>query len=142
MDESCRRSHEKHKRRVREQYGDVPTKADLFNEQNGNCAICGKSIDMGLKFPDPWFASYDHIVPLSRGGDHVPSNIQLAHLSCNKKKFTMTMDEYRKSIELAASIYDQSVQTLRPAKIVSNSITPMDRLAADLWDEIMQPCQS
>jgi 5-methylcytosine-specific restriction endonuclease McrA len=28
----------------------------------------------------------DHIVPLSRGGTHEPSNVQLAHYGCNSKR--------------------------------------------------------
>jgi 5-methylcytosine-specific restriction endonuclease McrA len=51
------------------------------------CAICGKPVNFDLKFPDPMSPTADHIIPISLGGH--PSdlgNLQLAHLSCNRRK--------------------------------------------------------
>lgn len=51
------------------------------------CAICGRPVDFGLKYPDPMSATVDHIIPINRGGH--PSaleNLQLAHLICNREK--------------------------------------------------------
>lgn len=51
------------------------------------CGICGKPIDMSLKYPHPMSPCIDHIVPISKGGH--PSdidNLQLAHWSCNRAK--------------------------------------------------------
>jgi len=51
------------------------------------CGICGKPVDKTLRFPDPWSATIDHIIPVDKGGD--PSNIgnlQLAHFYCNRQK--------------------------------------------------------
>lgn len=51
------------------------------------CGICGKPVDMNLKFPNPLSKSVDHIIPVSKGGH--PSdinNLQLAHLCCNRSK--------------------------------------------------------
>ena len=39
-----------------------------------------------LAYPHPRSASLDHIEPLSLGGQHVHSNVQLAHLDCNMAK--------------------------------------------------------
>jgi 5-methylcytosine-specific restriction endonuclease McrA len=36
-----------------------------------------------VKRPD---ASMDHLVPLSKGGDHSWANVALAHRSCNSKR--------------------------------------------------------
>ena len=33
------------------------------------CAICGRPVNFDLKFPDPWSATVDHIVPISKGGN-------------------------------------------------------------------------
>jgi 5-methylcytosine-specific restriction endonuclease McrA len=38
-------------------------------------------------------ASIDHIVPLSAGGLHCRSNVQLAHFGCNAKKNNKTRRE-------------------------------------------------
>lgn len=51
------------------------------------CGICGKPVDMKLKYPDPMSKCIDHIIPIDRGGH--PSdidNLQLAHWMCNRMK--------------------------------------------------------
>lgn len=51
------------------------------------CAICGRPVDMSLKWPHPMSKSIDHIIPISKGGH--PSdldNLQLAHFCCNRQK--------------------------------------------------------
>lgn len=51
------------------------------------CALCGKSVDMSLKFPHPLSKTVDHIIPVSRGGNPSDiSNLQLAHFCCNRQK--------------------------------------------------------
>lgn len=58
-------------------------------ERDGlQCGICDETVDMDLKFPDPFSPSVDHIIPSSRGGTHDPENLQLAHLWCNWIKNT------------------------------------------------------
>jgi hypothetical protein len=39
-----------------------------------------------LTFPNPACASLDHLIPLSRGGGHKTTNVQLAHLRCNTSR--------------------------------------------------------
>ena len=57
------------------------------------CGICGKPVDMTLKFPHPLSKSIDHIIPVSKGG-HPSSidNLQLAHLCCNRDKSSKLME--------------------------------------------------
>lgn len=45
----------------------------------GRCGICSAPIH-------PKDLSFDHIIPLSRGGAHATENIQLAHIKCNNRK--------------------------------------------------------
>jgi hypothetical protein len=49
------------------------------------CWICRHAVDMSLKWPDPWSASGDHVVPLSRGGD-IKGQLGLSHLRCNQRR--------------------------------------------------------
>ncbi len=58
---------------------DTITLAKVFRRDRGTCQICGKWVK-------PRYASLDHIVPISKGGTHVWSNIQLVHLVCNLRK--------------------------------------------------------
>ncbi len=51
------------------------------------CGICGRPVNFDKRFPDPWSATLDHIVPVSKGGDPAAlENLQLAHLQCNRQK--------------------------------------------------------
>ena len=58
------------------------------------CALCGKPVDMRLKFPDPLSKSVDHIIPVSKGGHPSDiSNLQLAHLGCNRSKSSKMIEK-------------------------------------------------
>ena len=51
------------------------------------CGICGRPVNFDKKFPDPWSATLDHIIPIDKGGDPANlENLQLAHLQCNRIK--------------------------------------------------------
>lgn len=60
--------------------------AEIAERDGWMCGICGGRIPKRAKHPDGRSLSIDHIVPLSEGGDHVPSNVQVAHLKCNLSK--------------------------------------------------------
>lgn len=57
------------------------------------CQLCGRKVAKARLYPDPLSRSLDHIVPLSRGGDHVLANVHLAHLGCNTAKSTKPAGE-------------------------------------------------
>lgn len=59
----------------------------IIYASQSNCAICGRAVDFNRRFPDPWSATLDHIIPISKGGDPASlENLQLAHLQCNRIK--------------------------------------------------------
>lgn len=72
-----------------EQFDETITLKKVFDKFNGVCQICGgmcdwRSIEHGhIKRLYP---TVDHIVPLSKGGLHTWSNVQLAHMGCNAGK--------------------------------------------------------
>ncbi|MCP4828485.1 MAG: HNH endonuclease [Proteobacteria bacterium] len=43
---------------------------------------------------NPLSATKDHVVPLSKGGEHSQSNIVAACLRCNGDKADLTLDEW------------------------------------------------
>jgi hypothetical protein len=58
------------------------------------CGICGKPVDMSLRWPNPMSKCIDHIIPVSKGGH--PSdidNLQLAHMCCNREKSDKILKE-------------------------------------------------
>lgn len=55
---------------------------EIFERDNWICGICEEPVDQHApNLRDA--ASLDHIIPMSRGGDHLPGNVQLAHFGCN-----------------------------------------------------------
>ena len=58
----------------------------IFERDGWICGICGRKINRRLKNPNPFSVSIDHIIPLSKGGDDSPTNVQAAHLRCNMSK--------------------------------------------------------
>lgn len=57
------------------------------------CGICGKKINRRVKAPHPTSPSLDHIVPMSKGGGHLYSNVQAAHFLCNSQKGNGAADD-------------------------------------------------
>lgn len=60
---------------------------DLIEKQNFRCALSNRILT-------PETASLDHIVPISRGGDHDLSNLWVIEHLINSAKGTMTVDEF------------------------------------------------
>lgn len=52
---------------------------DIYDEQGGKCAICGKSIKLGEH-------EVDHKIPFVYGGGNERGNLQLVHRKCNNAK--------------------------------------------------------
>lgn len=59
---------------------------EIFERDGWLCQICTEEIDRSLVWPDRRSVSLDHIIPIARGGAHVRSNVQCAHLGCNSSK--------------------------------------------------------
>lgn len=51
-----------------------------------DCGICKTPVDLSLEHPDPWSPSVDHVIPRAHGGSDDPTNLQVAHLTCNQNK--------------------------------------------------------
>jgi 5-methylcytosine-specific restriction endonuclease McrA len=58
----------------------------LYLRDEGTCQLCKQPCSKA-----EW--SIDHIIPLSRGGEHSYENTQLAHRSCNSRKGNKILEE-------------------------------------------------
>lgn len=59
---------------------------------DGPCPICGRPIDRTVRWPDPWAAEVDEIIPVSRGGSPTDlRNLQRVHRRCNQLKSDRSM---------------------------------------------------
>lgn len=52
------------------------------------CVLCFKPVEFAV-------ASLEHLTPLSRGGTNNYDNLGIAHLDCNIKKHTKTLEEWQ-----------------------------------------------
>lgn len=84
----CSHRDAKHRRkqRVRSALGVSLGLDQLISRDRGRCALCGRKVAVGKKAPHPLSPTVDHIIPLSMGGAHDQSNLQLAHFECNWRK--------------------------------------------------------
>ena len=65
-------------RRAREKnaFVEVVDRAALYERDRGVCGLCRKTVERSD-------ATVDHIIPLSKGGEHSYANTQIAHTFCN-----------------------------------------------------------
>lgn len=91
---SCSVSHRRAVKRMRNAFrrgapsisGQVVTDSEIFERDGWRCQLCGDPVLPFIKGLHPRQASIDHIVPVSKGGEHVAANLQLAQLGCNSAK--------------------------------------------------------
>lgn len=79
-----------HKRRVQKTATcEYYQRREIFERDRWICQLCLDPVDPGLlkiSHYDPLKPTIDHVIPLSKGGGDNPSNVQLAHWSCNTIK--------------------------------------------------------
>jgi len=78
----------KHKRRLllRDGFIEKVSTIKLFYRDKGRCQICGRKLNLKREVPHPLAMTVDHIIPLSKGGEHSYRNTQLACFKCNTVK--------------------------------------------------------
>jgi hypothetical protein len=59
---------------------------EVFERDNWTCYLCDNEVESAD-------ATIDHVIPLSRGGQHIRSNVRCAHLRCNIIKKDRLLDE-------------------------------------------------
>jgi 5-methylcytosine-specific restriction endonuclease McrA len=81
--ENPQKARDKHQRYVARRRGaERVEKIDrryVYERDGGKCHICCRSVS-SKRF------SLDHLVPLSRGGNHTLDNVRLAHIPCNSRR--------------------------------------------------------
>lgn len=62
---------------------------DIAERDNWTCQICFLPIENMSKenYRNPMYLNIDHIIPISKGGDDAPHNLQATHSKCNKSKW-------------------------------------------------------
>lgn len=66
---------------------------EVFERDGWVCYLCNELVDREAIWPAPLMPSLDHVVPISRGGEHSRANTRCAHLVCNLRKGDRLLDE-------------------------------------------------
>lgn len=83
---SAARRRSKLRRKKRVTISEPYTLRAIAERDGHRCGICSLRVNLKLAVPHPQAATIDHIVPISRGGQDVRVNVQLAHFLCNSLK--------------------------------------------------------
>ena len=76
------------------------TRVEVYNKYGGHCAYCGKKIeykDMQVDHKVPIYRGYGTLVGVERGTDDF-SNLMPSCRSCNFRKGTLTVEQFRNEI--------------------------------------------
>ena len=83
---------------------------ELIKRDKGVCHLCGGKVSKRRRKPrgkswvaDSDYPTVDHVIPLSRDGEHVWSNVKLAHWSCNRRKGGRIVAELKSKQQVATS---------------------------------------
>lgn len=85
-----RKGKEARKQQMKAAYREPVNIKRLYRRDNGACRICGLPVPNTTEPSNPWAATTDHVIPLSKGGEHSMGNCQLAHRICNSLKLDTT----------------------------------------------------
>lgn len=58
----------------------------VYERDGGRCQLCHSMVDRALPPSHRMGPTIDHIVPVTKGGAHLYTNVQLAHRSCNSRR--------------------------------------------------------
>ncbi|MGW6872901.1 HNH endonuclease [Streptomyces xanthophaeus] len=89
----CSRAYHKAQRRAQQLSAahEVINRALVFERDDWRCHLCGSEVlKKAADGYHPSNPTVDHVVPLSRGGDHVMANLRTAHALCNSTKGNRT----------------------------------------------------
>jgi hypothetical protein len=89
-------SNRNHRRRLITDGGELFSALEIFRRDRWKCQLCGIRVLKSKRgTPDPRAPELDHIIPLSRGGEHSRLNTQCACRKCNMAKGDQPLGQLR-----------------------------------------------
>jgi len=79
-------NHLRRRMHLREGFIEQIKPLEIFMRDGWKCGICGGKINRNVIAPHPMSASIDHIIPISKGGQHIRTNVRCSHFICNNRK--------------------------------------------------------
>ena len=62
------------------------------------CHLCELPTNRYAVYPAPDYPVIDHVIPLSKGGEHAPHNWDCAHNLCNNRRGNMPVEEFKERL--------------------------------------------
>ena len=84
--ERDRRKNHKRRAEIRAAFVEDVKPLRVYARDGWRCHICGLKVDQRLSGLHQRGPTLDHLIPLSKGGQHSYDNVALAHRVCNTKK--------------------------------------------------------
>ena len=114
------------------------TSREIFERDGWICYLCERAVDRTLKHPDPESASLEHVIPLSRGGEHSQANVRLAHLHCNLTKRDRLPPGVVMDLPVPPPIVRQRRSRVRPAPRRAIDMAALKPNLARIYAEAME----
>lgn len=99
----------------------------VYNKILGHCAYCGEPIALDAM-------QVDHVVPLRKGGEDTLGNMLPACRSCNHYKSTLTVEQFRQSIERMPEVLIRDSVTYKTA-VRFGMVLPQSKHVAFYFEE-------
>lgn len=78
---------QKNARRRGAMSSDAPLTIWMLGDRDGwRCHLCHRRVRSGLRVPHPLAPTFDHLIPVSKGGNDSRVNLRLAHFRCNSRR--------------------------------------------------------
>lgn len=116
--------HRKRARHYGTQYEPIK-RVEVFDRDGWRCGLCGTQTPRHLMGScDDRAPELDHIVPLSRGGDHLKRNVRCACRRCNRLKYNRT------DMELVGLLLSRG-ETSLATRIAAGGVAPSSQRIAE-----------
>ena len=67
----------------------------LIERDGERCYLCGDAVSFELDCYDPKYPTIEHVLAISNGGTHSWDNVKVSCFSCNCKKGTKSLEEFK-----------------------------------------------
>lgn len=84
----------KRKKRLQDNGSVRYDRGEIFKRDGWVCHLCGLPVKRKARCPHPLSPTIDHLIPLSKGGPDMPSNVKCAHFECNWKRCDIDLHEW------------------------------------------------
>jgi 5-methylcytosine-specific restriction endonuclease McrA len=76
----------------RDNFIEAVSHREVYDRDGGICYLCGEPIPLDVDWRDGLAFQVDHVVPVTRDGEHSYANVRATHRKCNRRKGARLLD--------------------------------------------------